>query len=97
MTQTPDNIVPIITDARSAAEKFSAEHDSELLTILFTDLIDSTKLQSELGNVEAARLAELHRGIVRRALDTFAAREIEWAGDSCLAVFSKPSESVVFS
>ncbi len=74
MPEQSDNIVPITPDARSAAEKFGAEHDRELLTILFTDLVDSTKLQSELGNVEAARLVELHRGIVRRALEAFAAR-----------------------
>ena len=64
MPEQPDNIVPITPDARSAAEKFGAEHDRELLTILFTDLVDSTKLQSDLGNVEAARLTELHRKIV---------------------------------
>ncbi len=55
MGDTPDNIVPITKDARTAAEKFSAEHDRELLTMLFTDLVGSTKLQSDLGNVEAAR------------------------------------------
>ena len=57
--KSPDNIVPITPDARTVAEKFGAEHDRELLTILFTDLLDSTKLQSELGNVDAARLTEL--------------------------------------
>ena len=45
MTETPDNIVPITRDSRSAAEKFGADHNRELLTILFTDLVDSTKLQ----------------------------------------------------
>ena len=51
MGDTPDNIVPITPDARTEAEKFGAEHDRELLTNLFTDLVDSTELQSELGNV----------------------------------------------
>ena len=97
MTDRPDNIVPITPDARTAAEKFGAEHDRELLTILFTDLVDSTKLQQEAGNVEAARLTELHRKIVRDELAKYDAREIEWAGDSCLAVFEKPSDAVVFA
>ena len=97
MANRPDNIVPITRDARSAAEKFSADQDSELLTILFTDLVDSTKLQSDLGNVEAARLTELHRKIVRDELAKYDAREIAWAGDSCLAVFTKPSDAVVFA
>jgi class 3 adenylate cyclase len=97
MPDQPDNIVPITPDARTAAEKFSAAHDRELLTILFTDLVDSTKLQSDLGNMEAARLTELHRKIVRDELAKYDAREIEWAGDSCLAVFNKPSDAVVFA
>jgi len=97
MTQPPENVVPITPKARSAAEKFGAEHDRELLTILFTDLVDSTKLQQEAGNVEAARLTELHREIVRDDLAKYDAREIEWAGDSCLAVFTKPSDAVVFA
>ena len=97
MPEKPDNIVPITSDARTAAEKFGAKHNRELLTILFTDLVDSTKLQSDLGNVEAARLTELHREIVRDELAKYDAREIEWAGDSCLAVFEKPSDAVVFA
>ena len=97
MPDPPENIVPITPDARSAAEKFGAEHDRELLTILFTDLVDSTKLQSEAGNVEAARLVELHRTLVREELGKYDSREIEWAGDSCLAVFNKPSDAVMFA
>jgi len=97
MPEKPDNIVPITPDARTAAEQFSADHNRELLTILFTDLVDSTKLQQDAGNVEAARLTELHRKIVRDELAKYDAREIEWAGDSCLAVFTKPSDAVVFA
>lgn len=97
MANTPDNIVPITNEARSAAREFGAARDRELLTILFTDLVDSAKLQFELGNIEAARLTELHRKIVRDELANYDAREIEWAGDSCLAVFSKPSDAVAFA
>ncbi len=90
-------MVPITPNARTAAEEFGVAHNRELLTILFTDLVDSTKLQQEAGNVEAARLTELHRKIVRDELSKYDAREIEWAGDSCLAVFTKPSDAVVFA
>lgn len=97
MPDTPENIVPITKHAQRAAEEFTAEHNREFATILFTDLVDSTKLQADLGNVEAARLAELHRKIVRDELAKYDAREIEWAGDSCLALFSTPSDAVVFA
>ena len=68
MPDRPDNVVPLTGNAKRAAREFSAEHDRELLAILFTDLVDSTKLQQDAGNVEAARLTELHRKIVRDEL-----------------------------
>ncbi|MCH8205165.1 MAG: hypothetical protein IID09_08365, partial [Candidatus Hydrogenedentes bacterium] len=97
MTARPDNIVPMTPDARSVAEKFGADRHRELLTILFTDLVDSTQLQSDLGNLEAARITELHRKLVRDELALYDAREIVWAGDSCLAVFAKPSDAAMFA
>ncbi len=54
MPDKPDNMVPITPDARTATEEFGAAHNRELLTIMFIDLVDSTKLQQEAGNVEAA-------------------------------------------
>ena len=65
MTDTPDKLVPVKFDAQSVAQRFSEEHGREWLTILFTDLVDSTQMQSDLGNEEAARITELHRAIVR--------------------------------
>jgi len=35
--------------------------------------------------------------MVRDELKNYSAREIEWAGDSCLAVFSKPSDAAAFA
>ncbi len=97
MHRPGDNIVPLSSQGRSSAESFRAEHRRELLTILFTDLANSTQLQSDLGNLEAALLTEMHRQLVREALARFEAREIVWAGDSCLAVFVKPSDGVAFA
>ena len=97
MTDTSDNIVPLTPKALSAMEEFLAEHERELLTILFTDLVDSTQLQSDQGNAEAGRLVQIHRRIVREELQKHGAREVEWAGDSCLAVFSMPSDGVRFA
>jgi hypothetical protein len=49
LSDAQDNIVSITPDARTATQKFGAEHDSELLTILFTDLVDSMKLSTPTG------------------------------------------------
>ena len=98
MTENPNNIVPIMgDDDKEAAKQYIEQSGRELVTILFTDLVDSTQMQSDLGNEEAARITVLHRELVREELKRYEAREIEWAGDSCLAVFTKPSDAVVFA
>ncbi len=97
MGDMPDNIVPLTPKALSAMEEFLQEHERELLTILFTDLVDSTQMQTELGNAEAARLVQMHRRLVREELGKHNSREVEWAGDSCLAVFEMPSDGVRFA
>jgi class 3 adenylate cyclase len=97
MSNSSENPLPISPYTRKAVEKFGEEQGKELLTILFTDQVGSMKNQSDLGNMEAARLTKLHRSIVRDQLAQFKAREIEWAGDSCLAVFIKPSDAVIFA
>ena len=73
------------------------KNKSELLTILFTDIVGSTQLQQDLGNTESVRLIEIHRSVVGEELRAHEGREIEWAGDSCLAAFSRPSDGVLFA
>jgi class 3 adenylate cyclase/Tol biopolymer transport system component len=97
MSNPSEKAVSISHFKLKAVEKFGEEQGKELLTILFTDQVNSVQNQSELGNEEAARLTKLHRAIVREKLDEFNAREIEWAGDSCLAVFAIPSDAVIFA
>ena len=92
MSQSEDNIIPLSFPGRSAAHE-----ERELLAILFTDLVDSTQLQTDFGDAESVRLMELHRKIVRQGLEIYNGREIDWAGDSCLAAFAKPSDAVMFA
>jgi class 3 adenylate cyclase len=88
----------ILSDtALQALEQFRIGSQTELLTILFTDLENSTQIQREVGDREALRLTQKHREVISQELSTFVAREIEWAGDSCLAVFTKPSDAIQFS
>lgn len=97
MSEQVDDIGSRTLAALAGVEDFGVRKERELLTILFTDLVDSTDLQSRKGNEEAARLVQIHRRLVRNKLDGFDAREIEWAGDSCLAVFTRPSEGIAFA
>lgn len=82
---------------RAAAENFRVEHRTQVLTILLSDLQDSTRQQSKLGNLRAAELVQEHRRIFRDVLTRFDGGEVETAGDSFLAVFAAPSEGVAFA
>lgn len=66
--------------------------------MLFTDIVGSTRLKQELGDVDAMDLIQEHHDTVRRILAGFAeAEEIGTAGDEFFIVFSKPSDAVRFS
>ena len=69
-------------------------HERVLATVLFTDIVDSTKRASELGDARWLDLRERHHAIVRAAISRNAGDEIETAGDSFLATFDGPARAV---
>jgi class 3 adenylate cyclase len=58
-----------------------------MATILFTDIVDSTVLLREAGDVAWKRTLAMHDDVVRNVLAGFGGREIETGGDSFLVVF----------
>ena len=79
-------------------EEFQRKHRIGLLTLLFTDLVGSTKLKQELGDRESVALIQQHHALVREILSRFPeGEEIGTAGDSFFIVFARPSDAVQFS
>ena len=75
----------------------SVRHQTGLITILFTDLMGSTALKQQMGDLTGATLIQQHHALVRELLRGFpGGEEIETAGDSFLIVFTKPSDAVHF-
>jgi class 3 adenylate cyclase len=68
--------------------------DRVLATILFTDLVGSTKAVRQMGDEAWARLIEAHHAVVRQALDRFGGEEIDTAGDGFLALFDGPARAI---
>jgi class 3 adenylate cyclase len=65
-----------------------------LATLLFTDIVDSTKKAADLGDRRWAELLAAHHDAVRRELERFRGREIDTAGDGFLVSFDGPARAV---
>jgi len=69
-------------------------HDRVLATVLFTDIVNSTSLAAELGDVRWRELLDEHFRVIRRHLDRYGGREIKTTGDGVLATFDGPARAV---
>lgn len=79
-------------------EELGGRHRTGLITLLFTDMVDSTALKQRLGDRAGAAFFERHHQLVRQTLAGFPqGREIETAGDSFLLTFATPSDAVQFA
>jgi class 3 adenylate cyclase len=64
-----------------------------LATVLFTDIVDSTRLATEMGDRRWRDLLEQHHELVREQLARFEGREIKTTGDGFLAIFDGPTRA----
>ena len=84
-----DEIQDFVTGVRPAPTPRRA-----LATVLFTDIVGSTRLAAELGDRAWRRLLDQHFDITRRELDRFDGREVKSVGDGILATFDGPARAV---
>lgn len=68
--------------------------DRVLATVLFTDIVDSTKRAAELGDAAWRVLLERHHVCVRRCLARHRGTEVDTAGDGFLATFDGPRRAI---
>ena len=84
-----DEIESFLTGTRPAEEL-----DRVLATVLFTDIVDSTRRAVELGDRRWRQLLNTHDAAVRRELERFRGREVDTAGDGFFATFDGPARAV---
>ncbi len=70
---------------------------SRILTLVFTDLVDSTALKQRQGDQAVGALIERHRALVRQLAAESGGRIVDWAGDGCFLTFETPSAAVSFA
>jgi class 3 adenylate cyclase len=74
--------------------RHAAEPDRVLATVLFTDIVDSTRIATELGDQRWRDVLEGHQRVVRDALSSFDGREVKSIGDGFLATFDGPGRAI---
>jgi class 3 adenylate cyclase len=68
--------------------------DRILATVLFTDIVDSTRQLASLGDSASRRLLDEHDKLVNRLVGQFRGRLIKTTGDGILASFDGPGRGI---
>ncbi|MBE1550404.1 class 3 adenylate cyclase/pimeloyl-ACP methyl ester carboxylesterase [Mycobacterium sp. OAS707] len=89
-----------IKSITGATEEFLTGHrhqtpaDRVLATVMFTDIVDSTRRAAELGDRSWRELLGRHDEMTREEIARFQGREIKHTGDGFLATFDGPTRAV---
>jgi class 3 adenylate cyclase len=84
-----DEVEEFLTGSRPEVEP-----DRVLATVMFTDVVDSTRRAAALGDQAWSALLERHDALVRRELARYRGREVKTTGDGFLATFDGPARAV---
>ena len=68
--------------------------DRVLATVLFTDIVGSTRRAAEMGDRDWRALLDAHDAVVRSQLARFRGREVNTSGDGFLAMFDGPQRAI---
>ena len=68
--------------------------ESAFRTIVFTDIVDSTRITQELGDRGMIKLIRAHDSTVRAVLARFGGTEVKHTGDGIMAAFVSASQAV---
>lgn len=85
-----DEVEQFLTGVRRGARV----RDRMLATVMFTDIVDSTRKLTEVGDRRWRELLVEHEAIVRGELGRFRGREVKTVGDGFLATFDGPARAV---
>jgi class 3 adenylate cyclase len=84
----------IMDIARDLAGLERRQASTVLATVLFTDLVDSTRKQAELGDRRWRELVLAHHEAIRAALLHWGGAEHDTAGDGFFASFAGPARAI---
>ncbi len=67
---------------------------SGTITLLLTDLVNSTVHLQAVGDETGANLFQAHHKLITDAISAAGGEELQWLGDGALAAFSSTAEAV---
>jgi class 3 adenylate cyclase len=76
-------------------QRHAVEPDRVLVTVLFTDIGDSTKRAAEMGDRRWRDLLESHNKLMRTEINRFKGRVVKSTGDGFLATFDGPARAIL--
>jgi class 3 adenylate cyclase len=89
----PDPVVDQVEEFVTGTSVYD-EPDRVLATMLFTDIVGSTRTAADVGDRRWHELLDAHDAVVRRQLDRFRGRSVKQTGDGHLAVFDGPARAI---
>jgi class 3 adenylate cyclase len=89
----PDQIVDEIEEFLTG-RRTEREPDRMLATVMFTDIVDSTKRAAKMGDRGWRELLERHDQLMRHELERHRGREVKTMGDGFLATFDGPARGI---
>jgi len=89
-----DSILREVSRFLNNVQAEEADFDRVLATVLFTDIVNSTQLASEMGDAEWSSLLEKHFVIMRSVLSRYRGHEVNTTGDGVLATFDGPGRAL---
>jgi class 3 adenylate cyclase len=94
MQERPDAYLDAVLRFARELHEEEVELESVLATVLFTDIVDSTARQAEIGDRSWADLLRDHHAVVRGCLARYRGRELDTAGDGFFAAFDGPARAI---
>ena len=88
---------PFVTIDWTSAHAWATQEtgaEGTIVTMLLTDIVDSTAILHRLGDRAWSELLATHNRRLREQLNTYRGREVKLTGDGILAVFDSPSRAV---
>jgi class 3 adenylate cyclase/pimeloyl-ACP methyl ester carboxylesterase len=92
-TQEPDLVVAIVQEFLTGVRP-PPKANRFLATVLFTDIVDSTRLAITIGDSAWRELLDAHDEMIRADLERCRGREVKTTGDGFLAIFDGPSRAI---